>query len=69
MRVNKPYSLALPNVLYGHILEHCGLAHSCLPDNVHVSPPIICFDAKFLLGVAKSRFAEKIYSAAHKIGC
>ena len=41
VRVDKSHSLAVADVLYGHVLQHGRLAHAGLADDVHMPAPIL----------------------------
>ena len=54
VRVNKTHTVAVVDVLYGHILHHACLSHAGLSNDIHMAPPIVLFDAKCRFPIAKA---------------
>ena len=53
MRINNRESMAGINIINNHVLQHSGLAHSGLAQNIHMPAPIIGLNSKTHLLVAK----------------
>src|SRR3989338_4879786 len=65
VRVYKSHAVPTLNILYGHILEHLGLAHARLSHGIKMATPVVQLNPKLLLGIPEVRYSEEI-NLAHK---
>ncbi len=59
MRINEGNTMSLLNILDGEILEQVGFAHTCLSDDVHMTPAVIGFDTKSDILIAEVGLGKK----------